>query len=339
MYHLIQRGKLRSQVINVPEGLPELLSDITREVLRCQPTTECLCQFIIDYLHSVIVTRDKAKIAKSIIDRALHTVDEVIADMCVCDIPKEKAEEMCAAMEECFRRFLAQRRCEKGKEKEIIKFKETDMLDELIKKCNFTKKEIKITKPVLEEAYQKFVNAYMTTKESTDGTDILYQYFREREIKRNEDRLQAEAAVKIQSNFRGFLARKSMFIDEPAKPSTHSSVDFEQDIMQLDMAARKIQQFFRRHISIVNTLEDPCSPPSNISLTARPPEHHDLVQEEPTQEKQHEHKEIKQNVDEKKENPAVQNIDDELNKDDNDEVKNAPEDVLDNNDVEQTQAD
>ena len=61
MHHLIQRGKVRSQVINIPEGLPELLSDITREVLRCQPTTECLCQFIIDYLHSVIVTRDKAR--------------------------------------------------------------------------------------------------------------------------------------------------------------------------------------------------------------------------------------------------------------------------------------
>lgn len=60
MNYLIQRGKLRQQAINVVDGLPELLSDITREVLRCQPTKECLCQFIIDYLHSVIVTREKA---------------------------------------------------------------------------------------------------------------------------------------------------------------------------------------------------------------------------------------------------------------------------------------
>lgn len=60
MNYLIQRGILRQQAINVVDGLPELLSDITREVLRCQPTKECLCQFIIDYLHSVIVTREKA---------------------------------------------------------------------------------------------------------------------------------------------------------------------------------------------------------------------------------------------------------------------------------------
>lgn len=61
MLYLVQRGKVRSQVIPIPEGLPEVLTDITREVLRCQPTSECLCQFIIDYLHAVIVTREKAQ--------------------------------------------------------------------------------------------------------------------------------------------------------------------------------------------------------------------------------------------------------------------------------------
>lgn len=61
MNYFVQRGKVRSQVINVPEGLPEILQDITREVLRCQPSTECMCQFIIDYLHSVIVSREKAR--------------------------------------------------------------------------------------------------------------------------------------------------------------------------------------------------------------------------------------------------------------------------------------
>ncbi|XP_065354494.1 uncharacterized protein Rsbp15 [Calliphora vicina] len=285
MHHLIQRGKVRSQVINVPEGLPELLSDITREVLRCQPTTECLCQFIIDFLHSVIVTRDKARIAKSIIDRALHVVDNVIADMCICDIPKAKADYMCEAMEECFRRFLAQRRCEKGKDKEIIKFNEFDMLDELVQKCKFTDDELKISRPVIEAAYQKFVNAYMTAKDSTEGTDSLYQYFREREIKRMEERLQADAAVKIQSNFRGFLARKSIFMDEPTRPPSPIPSETEHDIMQQEMAARKIQQFFRRHMSIVKKndedeqLQDPCSPASKLSLTARPADQQDVHQE------------------------------------------------------------
>lgn len=89
--------------------------------------------------------------------------------MCVCDIPQAKVEYMCEAMEECFRRFLAQRRCEIGKEKEIVKYNEFDMLDELVKKCKFTNEEKKISKPVIEQAYQKFVNAYMMAKEVRRG--------------------------------------------------------------------------------------------------------------------------------------------------------------------------
>lgn len=92
-------------------------------------------------------------------------VDEVISDMCVCDIPQAKADKMCLAMEECFRRFLAQRRCERGKGKEVIKFNEVDMLDELIKKCKFTNDELKTTRPVIEAAYKKFVDAYMSAHE------------------------------------------------------------------------------------------------------------------------------------------------------------------------------
>lgn len=95
----------------------------------------------------------------------MRIVDNVIVDMCICDIPKDKADRMCEIMEKCFRRFLAQRRCEKSKDKEIIKFNEFDMLDELIQKCKFTNEELKNSKPVIEAAYQKFLHAYMSAKD------------------------------------------------------------------------------------------------------------------------------------------------------------------------------
>lgn len=104
-------------------------------------------------------------VAKLIIDRALRTVDEVISDMCICDIDKVKAEQMSIAMEECFKRFLAKRRCEKGKNIELVKFNEVDMLDELMQKCKFSEDELKTSRPIIEAAYQKFVDAYMTAQE------------------------------------------------------------------------------------------------------------------------------------------------------------------------------
>uniref|UniRef100_A0A1A9W8P9 RIIa domain-containing protein n=1 Tax=Glossina brevipalpis TaxID=37001 RepID=A0A1A9W8P9_9MUSC len=260
MLYFVQRAKVRSQAIPIPEGLPELLGDITREVLRCQPTTECLCQFIIDYLHSVMVAREKAKAAKAIIDRALEAVDEIAGDMCICDIPKEKTEEMVSIMESCFKRFLAKRRCEMGREKEPVQFNEVDLLDELIKKCNFSEIELKMSRPVIEAAYEKFVHAYGTAHENTEGTEALYQYFREREEKRRHDRRRSTAATKIQG------------------PEDQED---ENDFLLQDSAARKIQHFFRARVStkrftsdfipVEHAADDECETESVVSMTAHSP--------------------------------------------------------------------
>uniref|UniRef100_A0A905AWE7 Uncharacterized protein n=1 Tax=Glossina morsitans morsitans TaxID=37546 RepID=A0A905AWE7_GLOMM len=274
MLYLIQRGKVRSQVVNVPEGLPEILTDITREVLRCQPTPECMCQFIIDYLHSVIVTRERARVAKSIIDRALIKVDGIISDLCICDIPKEKSEQMSLAMEECFKRFLAKRRCEKDRQSEVLKFEELDVLDELIRKCKFSEDELKKSRRAIEEAYVKFMDFYLVANTDENATEALYQHFRARELQRQVEKQQTEAAVKIQAYFRGYAIRKSMQdlrrSSAPVPPSfdTHSADD--ETIIKHDVAARKIQKFFKDRFS--RTYErlmkpdDMCEDISKISM-------------------------------------------------------------------------
>ncbi|XP_013101636.2 uncharacterized protein LOC106083268 [Stomoxys calcitrans] len=279
MNFLIQHGKIRSQVINVPDGLPELLSDITREVLRCQPSKEALCQFIIDYLHAVIKAREKARMAKLAIDRALRMVNEVIADMCICDIPKIKADKMSEAMEDCFKRFLSQWRCGKGRNIEFIKFNEIDIFDELMKKCKFSENELKASKPVIEAAYQRFVEAYMTANQNGEGPEALYQYFREREVQRQEERVREEAAVKIQSNVRGFLARRSLFAKKEVETPVEELSEPYDLVKEQEEAALKIQRFFRRRMSNIRKratiqefeFNDVCEPESRISLTANTP--------------------------------------------------------------------
>ncbi|XP_037892548.1 uncharacterized protein LOC119639319 [Glossina fuscipes] len=274
MLYLLQRGKVRSQVINVPEGLPEILTDITREVLRCQPTPECMCQFIIDYLHSVILTRDRARVAKNIIDRALMKVDEIIGDLCYCDIPKEKSEQMSLAMEDCFKRFLAKRRCEKDRQSEVLKFKELDILDELIRKCKFNDDELKKSRQAIEEAYNKFMDFYLLTNTDDDATEALYQHFRARELQRQVEEQEKEAATKIQAYFRGYVVRKSMQDLRRTSLSMPPSFDIhppdDQTTMKHDLAARKIQTFFRNRFSKTyerkTKPDDMCADLSKISM-------------------------------------------------------------------------
>lgn len=155
-----------------------------------------------------------------IIDRALHNVDEIIEDLCVCNITQEKAENMALVMEDCFRRFLEKRRCESRKEKEIVKFREVDMLDELIQRCQFSEDELKLAQPVIEEAYNRFVQAYMSAQEGTEGTEALYMYFKDREMQRELERKRDDAAVKIQATYRGYLVRKSIFLSHKDEVTT-----------------------------------------------------------------------------------------------------------------------
>uniref|UniRef100_A0A1A9ZTC4 Uncharacterized protein n=1 Tax=Glossina pallidipes TaxID=7398 RepID=A0A1A9ZTC4_GLOPL len=233
MLYLIQRGKVRSQVVNVPEGLPEILTDITREVLRCQPTPECM-------------------FAKSIIDRALVKVDEIIGDLCICDIPKEKSEQMSLAMEECFKRFLAKRRCEKDRQSEVLKFNELDVLDELTRKCKFSEDEVQKSRRAIEEAYTKFMDFYLVGNTDEDATEALYQHFRARELQRQVEKQQKEAAVKIQ----------------PPNFDIYSPDD--QTIIKYDLAARKIQKFFKDRFSRtyerLTKPDDMCADVSKISM-------------------------------------------------------------------------
>ncbi|ALC45794.1 CG10014 [Drosophila busckii] len=275
MNYLIQRGKARQQAINVPDGFPELLSDITREVLRCQPTKECLCQFIIDYLHSLIVTREKAMVAKSILDRALRQVDSIISDLCVCELSQEKSEMMASVMEECFRNFLEKRRCEMRRGKEAIKFADIDMLSELLEKCKFSEEELDSSRPAIESAYKRFVDAYMAAATESQGTELLYQYFRDRELKRIDEMMRNQAAITIQAAFRGYIVRRTMALHVCTCTCMMDDEEDEETKRQ-DAAARIIQRFFRWVMArqAIKPIDDPCvdkeTPPSKDDGSSPP---------------------------------------------------------------------
>ncbi|EDW42500.1 fibrous sheath CABYR-binding protein [Drosophila sechellia] len=263
MNYLIQRGKMRQQAINVPEGLPELLSDVTREVLRCQPKKECLCQFIIDYLHSVIVTREKAMVAKTILDRSLRQVDSIISDLCVCDLSKEKSELMGQVLEDCFRNFLEKRRCEMRRGKQAINFEDVDILEELLQKCKFTDEELVMSRPAIESAYKRFVDAYMSAERGADGTELLYQYFRDRELKRINEATRNQAAITIQAAWRGYWVRLQ-FPQEVCVCVCAAEKEDDGEEQRRQHAASVLQRFFRKVMLRVATkpIVDPCAEPT-----------------------------------------------------------------------------
>ncbi|KAF7396725.1 hypothetical protein HZH66_007587 [Vespula vulgaris] len=66
-------------IYKVPEGLRELCTDITREVLRSQPRE--MYSFIADYIDLLLITRENAKVAVKIITNILkgtHTIMNIL---------------------------------------------------------------------------------------------------------------------------------------------------------------------------------------------------------------------------------------------------------------------
>lgn len=58
MNFILHKHNTPNHVAKMPEGLKELLNDITREVLRAQP--EDINEFIADYLEAMLLTREQA---------------------------------------------------------------------------------------------------------------------------------------------------------------------------------------------------------------------------------------------------------------------------------------
>lgn len=46
--------------MKMPQGLQEIMADISREVLRRQPMDFCIYKFIADYLNGMLQTREEA---------------------------------------------------------------------------------------------------------------------------------------------------------------------------------------------------------------------------------------------------------------------------------------
>ncbi|XP_055905574.1 uncharacterized protein LOC129941054 [Eupeodes corollae] len=251
MNFLLHRQKSRNHVLQMPEGLQELMGDISREVLRCQPSIDCTYKFIADYLQAMVNTRDKCKIAMEIIDDAILKTDEVYSQFAKCNFPKDKTRSFLNAMEITFRRFVDQKR-KRNQDPRFIKFHADDMLDELVRKCDLTKVEVLQSRPAIQWAYRKFVKTYLSSIEGTLDTEDLYFQTEKVIASRKELEHMNANAVKIQKVFRGYQTRKSIQFQRNAhqiSTDSSSSSSFREFILgkqdEVTKAAIKIQASFK----------------------------------------------------------------------------------------------
>lgn len=251
-FHLKRHRKL-SEVIPVPEGLPELMADISREVLRYQPGK--IEEFIADYLEAMVLTRELYYVSErtvdEILDQSVH-LKEMMTRTGVTATQSNSAIQMIVDSVKHHRTFVQNR----------DHIKELDIVNRLIKELNFSVEQAKKASEIIENVWCHYFNqnknyvlkfkANITENEAVQHTltlhrrsdvsikevKLLKDYFKhktplddfdEKHQKMNwkspnfENR--EKAAIKIQSWYRSAKIRK--------------------DNQELNSAAAKIQAIFR----------------------------------------------------------------------------------------------
>ena len=94
----------KSLVVTVPDGLKELMADISREVLRSQP--ENMELFIADYLEAMLLTRELFYVAEQTVEDVIEAGIQIKELLQQCGISLPQAESAVQVIREEFRKNI-----------------------------------------------------------------------------------------------------------------------------------------------------------------------------------------------------------------------------------------
>ncbi|XP_063990618.1 uncharacterized protein LOC135169497 [Diachasmimorpha longicaudata] len=77
-------------ICKVPDGLPELCTDISREVLRNQPFHTY--NFIAEYVEDLGLTRENAKIAVKFVDHIMTEIQDIVNHLNRCGLDLNRTD-------------------------------------------------------------------------------------------------------------------------------------------------------------------------------------------------------------------------------------------------------
>lgn len=161
MDFLLLGHRKKSLVVPVPDGLKELMADISREVLRSQP--ENMELFIADYLEAMLLTRELFYVAEQTVEDVLEAGVQIKELLQQCGISLKQAESAVQVIREEFRNNIPNIKSEGG-----TPMNEIDIITRLVTECGLTASQAKKASIIIESSYQHFydhnVNHSMNVK-------------------------------------------------------------------------------------------------------------------------------------------------------------------------------
>ncbi|CAH0399331.1 unnamed protein product [Chilo suppressalis] len=157
MEDLLQKQIHNSCKLALPEGLRELMSDISREVLRAQPTN--MLDFITNYLSVLLISREHLSIAGHLCDTVCMSscYNELEDELRYLDMDEEKAKEVKEIVMEYFNGGIDS------------KF---NLMSRLVKQVGVDEQQMDAVRHALHKAFKRYLVNNTVYYESSSESDL-----------------------------------------------------------------------------------------------------------------------------------------------------------------------
>lgn len=228
-----------SEIVPVPEGLRELMADVTREVLRYQP--ENVEGFIADYLEAMLMTRELYTIADRTIEDILDSSFQIIELLQKVGINQSQSEAVVKVIQEEFNKHK-----EEMTDNEPLK--EIDIIKRLITDCKLTVEQAQKASKIIEDAWRNYYECNKVHRSEIDPSVAHFEAVSKtlaiyKKSKPPCGEVNKSAKVLI-SGFKSYLARKDQS-DKRTSSSSFTANWKTPNFQKREQAATKIQAWYR----------------------------------------------------------------------------------------------
>ncbi|KAL1497938.1 hypothetical protein ABEB36_008818 [Hypothenemus hampei] len=193
----------------IPDGLRELMSDISREVLRSQPKD--IYTFIADYLDALIITRENARVAA----RLVHSLTEIATTTAIfleeTGMSRDETDNIVDAIQKTFRRSIE---TEESGTLENAKSEEEQVITDILTELHVSSEKAEVAALVIQGAYRRFKQRKEREAELLSGlvdwrvaARSAIHLYRKTGVTNEEAN---RAATLIKAAYKGYYTRKAM---------------------------------------------------------------------------------------------------------------------------------
>ncbi|XP_056633867.1 uncharacterized protein LOC130898999 [Diorhabda carinulata] len=196
----------------IPEGLRELMTDISREVLRSQP--ENMYLFIADYLEALLITRENARIAARMVQSITEIAEATVEFLQQSGLDKPQVDKIVEIIHEAFKKRIRDDVITIQAEQQTEEIEEANIIADILEQAEIPSDLAEESAKIIQQAYRKFKTRKQMERQLLSGiidwriaARSAIRLYRQTGVTNEEAN---RAATLIKAAYKGYYTRRIM---------------------------------------------------------------------------------------------------------------------------------